>query len=327
MPGDSAATPVTPPVPEAALAETRAYLGSAAALESIAADPYWPKWSSPWWRMTLLHELGLAREVPAAAVDAMVRALRTHYLPDFPLSIEDIPTGKDPQRHVACHCAVGTIWQVLAACGVDVDAELPWIRPWLLRYQLEDGGLNCDEAAYTRARPRSSIVSTLPPLEAMLRGTRRPLTQEEARFLDQGARYVLDRRLCRSTSRGGALMDPAFLEPCFPRFYDYDVLRGLTFVLEWAEAREAPIPRAAIAETLEGLEARASRPGGMPVARRAFDGARTVRRDASGDWTVREAAATFPLLEAVSAIGAPSPSLDREWREAKARLARVQLSP
>ena len=42
---------------EAAIADSIHYLGSDAALESIAADTYWPKWSSPWWHMLLLHEL------------------------------------------------------------------------------------------------------------------------------------------------------------------------------------------------------------------------------------------------------------------------------
>jgi hypothetical protein len=33
------------------------YLASCKALESIEADPYWPKWDSPWWQMLLLHEM------------------------------------------------------------------------------------------------------------------------------------------------------------------------------------------------------------------------------------------------------------------------------
>ena len=40
------------------------------------------------------------------------------------------------------------MFQVLAASGIDVERALPWIKPWFVRYQMADGGLNCDEAAY-----------------------------------------------------------------------------------------------------------------------------------------------------------------------------------
>jgi hypothetical protein len=309
-----------PPEP---LAETLAYLGSAEAEASLEADPYWPKWASPWWRMTLLCELGQARAIPERAVAAMTRVLRTHYLEDFPLDPAALPPGVDPYRHVACHCALGTIHQVLRAAGVDVDAELPWIRAWLLRYQLPDGGLNCDEAAYRRPVPHSSMVSTLPPLEAVLHGTPRPLAPAEERFLDRGAGYLIARRLCRSVSRGGALMDPAWLEPCFPRFYDYDVLRGLSFLTAWSERRGLPLPVAAIDEARTHLERRAGPGGQVVIGRCAWAGAWNLARDARGDWVPGVPAERFALLEETSRVGAVSPSLTREWQETSARLDRL----
>ena len=148
----------------AALDETLAFLGSDEAIAAIQADAYWPKWDSPWWRMLLLHELGLTNQIPEPVVRAVVHALATEYLTTFPFTLDEVPAGKDPARHVACHCQLGTMYQVLVARGVDLDAEVPWIRPWFVRYQLPDGGLNCDEAVYTRPTPRSSVVSTLPPL-------------------------------------------------------------------------------------------------------------------------------------------------------------------
>jgi hypothetical protein len=310
---------------EEAVRESLHYLDSRAAIEAIEADPYWPKWESPWWRVALLVELGRAADVPRSAVGALLRAMRTHYLTTFPFRAEDVPAGKSAQRHVPCHCQLGTAYRMLAACGVAVDAELPWIRPWFLRYQLPDGGLNCDEAAYLRAAPRSSVVSTLPPLEALLYAAPRPLSPEEERFLDRGAAYLLDRRLFRSLSKGGAPIDESWREPCFPRFYDYDILRGLAFVLAWAEARARPIARAAVGEALEILAARAAAPGGLTPGRRAWGGlaARTIRRDPDGEWR-RGEAATFPLLEEASRPGAPSPPLAREWADARAALARLE---
>jgi len=32
-----------------AIEKSRSYLSSSEALQSIERDPYWPKWSSPWW--------------------------------------------------------------------------------------------------------------------------------------------------------------------------------------------------------------------------------------------------------------------------------------
>ena len=159
----------------AALRETVEYLDSDAAFAAIAADPYWPKWDGSWWRMTLLWELGLAEQIPERAVRAMVRGLNEQYLRFFPSSEKDLPPGKDIYRHSACHCMVGTMFQVLHARGVKVDDEIPWLRGWILKYQLEDGGWNCDNGV-TRC---ASFVSTLPPAEAILRCTDRPFTPAE----------------------------------------------------------------------------------------------------------------------------------------------------
>ena len=151
-----------PPARDNALHETIDFLASDAGVAAITADPYWPKWDGPWWRMTLLWELGLAERIPPRAVRAMVSTLHTHYLRRFPESEDDLPPGMDIYRQSACHCMIGTGFQVLHACGVRVDEELPWLREWILKYQLADGGWNCDNGV-TRC---SSFVSTLPPAEA-----------------------------------------------------------------------------------------------------------------------------------------------------------------
>lgn len=304
------------------LDETLAYLASDEAEASIEADPYWPKWDAPWWRMILLHEMGLARRIPARAIETLVRVLPAHCLHTFPFRIEEVPPGIDPVRQIACHCQLGTGYSMLSAAGVDVDAALPWIRPWFLRYQLPDGGLNCDEAAYTRPAPRSSIVSTLPPLEAVLFHTPRPFTAAEEGFVDRGAAYILERRLWRSVSRGGAPMDERFAQLCFPRFYLYDLLRGLAWLARWAEARDRSLPREAVREAVDLIE-RQVHDGALAPARRAIEGVTTLRRAPDGTWRRGEPASTFPLLDAVSAPGVPSPYLARAWAELAPRLGRV----
>ena len=202
-----------------ALDKSRFYLSSPDALKSIERDPYWPKWDSPWWHMLLLHELGLTKEIPAAAVKKMVETLKSHYLPTFQIDSKDIPEGVDPIRKGACHCAIGSVYQVLFSYGVDVDLELPWMRPWFLRYQLPDGGLNCDENAYTKQSPKSSIVSTLPCLEAILFCHTKNLSPDESSFLDKGANYLLRQQLFRKISTE-EIINKNWLEVKFPRFYE-----------------------------------------------------------------------------------------------------------
>ncbi|MBI4575895.1 MAG: hypothetical protein HY722_06495 [Planctomycetes bacterium] len=270
--------------------------------------------------MLLLHEMGLGRATPPVVIEAFVRAFSTHYLPTFPFRAEEVPPGIDPIRQVPCHCQLGCVYQVLAGYGLDVDARLPWIRPWFLRYQLPDGGLNCDEAAYTRPVPRSSMVSTLPALEAVLHCTDRPFTQEEEAFLDRGARYLIERRLWRSLSRGGAVMDGSWALPCFPRLYHYDLLRGLAFLARWAAVRGAGLPRAAVSEALEVIARQAGGHGDLAPGRRATDGVKTLRRGPDGAWRRGEPASTFPLLDLVSRVGVASPYLGRPWAEVRASI-------
>lgn len=273
--------------------------------------------------MTLLFEMGLAGEIPAGLVEALVRVVSERYIRFFPLRIEDVPPGKNLLLDTACHCQLGTLYQVLTACGVDVDARLPWIRPWFLRYQLPDGGLNCDEAAYTRPTPRSSIVSTLPALEAILLAAKRPLSGEEEAFLDRGAGYMIERRLWRSVSRGGTVIDESWARPCFPRFYFYDLLRGLAFLVRWAEVRRRTLPRAAVEEAARILKEQEADDGTIAPGRRAFAAERTLRRQSDGTWARGHEAGTFPLLEAASAVGVPSPWLTRQWAWTRERLERV----
>lgn len=300
---------------EQEVADTAAWLASPEALALLQDDPYWPKWHGPWWRATLLWELGRADAIPRAIAEAWAAALDRDYLPFFPLTLDEVPPGRDPVMEVMCHCGLGTAVQVLAACGVAPPA---WWLPWFVRYQLPDGGWNCDEAVYTRATPRSSVVSTLPALEALLAVAPRPLAPEVAACLDRGAGYLLARRLWRSLSKAGAVIEPAWARPCFPRFYFYDLLRGLRFVTRWAEARGRTLPREAVAEAVEAVEA-ATRDGAVAPGRRPCVGAGTRLR-VGGAWTKGQEA-SFPLLDRVSREGVASAVLTAEWAAVRERLA------
>jgi len=276
------------------------YLQSEAASSSLAKDAYWPKWNSPWWHITLLFEMGAVKQIPEKSIQLLLETVCKQYLDRFPFRIEDVPPGIDPVRDIFCHCALGTLYQIFFAWGLDVDRELPFARDWFLRYQLPDGGLNCDEAAYTRPEPKSSIVSTLPPMEAILNCTPRPFTSEELTFLDRGAEYLLNHRLFRSARNPDRIIDETWTKLCFPRFYNYDLLRGMTFLRSWANIRGASLPREAVGEAEEMLRFQIDPATGIPIIGDSWHPkACTTGADPKGDWKLKFPSSTFPLLELV----------------------------
>lgn len=316
---------------EREIAASVAYLASSAAVDCIAEDPYWPKWDAPWWHMLLLHEMGHARLIPVITLRALVAALDRYPIKIFPIHPGDLPDGIDPHRGYPCHCQLGNVYQVLMAAGVDVDRALPWIRPWFLRYQMADGGLTCDNDAYliTDECP-SSMVGTIAAFEAILLYAPRPWTTEEVAFLDAGARFLMGRRLVEGSSSlhnaAERVSAKSWLRLCFPRYYYYDVLRGLSALLIWSEKSGNTVP----ASVVDGVVSHLGRDFPDDIIRcerLAYEGIGTIFRAPSGEWIKQRPAplaSTFPLLIATSAVGRPSPFLSRQWQEAKDRLKRLQ---
>jgi hypothetical protein len=216
------------------------------------------------------------------------------------------------------------MYQVLTACGVDVDRALPWVVPWFLNAQMTDGGLNCDDAAYrcTDECP-SSMVGTVAPFEAMLLGTR---AGEQRAFLERGAAFLVGRQLTRGsqTVHNAEERDaaPAWLLPCFPRFYFYDVVRGIDALVGWAEASGSTLPHTAIADVVAYL-ARRYPDGVVRVERQAHAGCSTIIPAPGRGSSERRPATRFPLLEAASAIGEPSAAVTRQWTAARRGLVRM----
>jgi len=319
---------VSPARIEDGIADSVRYLESDAALRSLEADTYWPKWHSPWWHMVVLWELGEARRIPPRVQRAMLDGLDTLPIKIFPIEPADTPPGADAHRHSSCHCALGTIYQVLAACGIDVDRELPWAKPWFLRYQMADGGFNCDGDAYRTSECPSSMVGTIAPFEAMLLGEPAGWSPEQRAFLDRGAAFLIGRELTRGSdtvfNAAERTAAPAWRQVCFPRLYFYDVLRGARALVRWAELTGAALPRDALGGVLTHLH-EAFPDGVVRLQRRSYDQPTTLARTADGTWQ-REPASRFPLLEATSVVGAPSATLTRQWSELRATIDRLAVA-
>jgi hypothetical protein len=268
-----------------------AYLRSDAAFASLADDVYQPKWDSPWWHALLLFELGAADRIPRPIIDAIATALDA-----APRSLD----ADDTQGFVPCHCALGCMAQVFDVHGV----VLPWIEDWFIGYQMADGGLNCDAAAYkVTGECPSSMVGTVPALEAMLLGDPARWSPARRTFVDRAARCVIDRAFVRGSSTTHNAEEretaPAWQQLAFPRFYFYDVLRGMAAVARWAELTGGVVPHDIWIDLPDEL---------------------VVQRNALAHLT--RPTTRFPLLDEVSRIGTRSEPLTEHWRATKARIAR-----
>jgi hypothetical protein len=189
---------------------------------------------------------------------------------------------------------------------------------------MADGGLNCDEHAYLRADEcPSSMVATIAPLEAMLGIAQ---TAPERAFVVRGADFLIRRALVQGSptahnaqERDAALAWP---QPCFPRFYFYDVLRGLAALVRWAEASGTVLPRVAVAEAVNLLGERCP-DGIVRIERHAHAGKTTILPTLDRSPSPRAPAASFPLLAAASGLGEPSAALTRQWTAARRGLVRL----
>jgi hypothetical protein len=299
------------------------YLSSPEALDVLDKSGYWPKWDGPWWHMSLLHELGETKRIPEVAILKLVEVMNSIPQKEFP-----VDDGADPNEPYPCHCQIGNIYQILWAYGVNVDEELSWMRPYMLKYQMADGGLNCEYEAYcvTDECP-SSMVGTIAVFEALLFCVSRLHTAEELSFLDKAAGFLIARKLSlgSDTVHNAEERESAkvWSDLCFPRFYFYDILRGLNALLHWAEFFGKIIPLDSVSSVLDILSAKYL-DGRATIERQAFANKMSKRLTVDGKWE-RTAALTFELLDNSSRVGNLSSVLSKQWEEAQARARRLHL--
>ena len=301
------------------LAKLSEELNSDRALESIRLDPYWPKWDSPWWKMLLLYESGNKQLILKAFLDELVKVLDAHYLHWFPLTEAELPEGCDGYRNIMCHCALGSIYKVLEDCGFEVRTLLPWCYEWLGRYQLPDGGYNCEEGAYTKSR-KSSFLSTLPMLEAMLIVYKKTKDSPIKGLLDKGAEYLLKHSIYKSSS--GKLIDADWLQLSFPRYYDYDVLRGFSFVVDWAHETGYALPVSLVEDCFLQISEQTNADGCIVV--RADKLAREGSLFYSAkQWNWEDKSLSYPALDMFNSGGDVSLPLSKVWLKTLNKLFKI----
>jgi hypothetical protein len=146
-------------------------------------------------------------------------------------------------------------------------------------------------------------------------------SSEENAALDAGAQYLIKRRLVHSLSNG-KIINPDWLQLTFPRFYEFDILRGVAFLAKWAKLRQQKLPPDAIAESCSAISQKLIGDK-LSVNRNFHKTCKTRVRHHDGSWSTEPHASEFPLLQAVSQIGAPSPWLTASWNAAQSDSATI----
>lgn len=296
-------------------------LRTEATLKSIKLDPYWPKWDSPWWKVLLLYETGCKNLIPLEFLNILIDVIDQHYLHYFPLTESELPKGIDPYRSILCFCALGNMYKVFEDCGICVKDRLPWWYDWLSKYQLPDGGYNCDEGAYTGSK-KSSFLSTLPVLEAMLIIYVKTQDSQIKTLLDKGADYLLKHAIYKSST--GQEIEPEWLKLSFPRYYDYDILRGFSFIVDWAYHTRSSLPVNTVDDCLNQLQSSIDQNGCIVLR------ANKVKLDGSlylinQEWIWKEEAMFYQALDLFSCEQDVSIPLTFKWQETLSKLAILQL--
>lgn len=211
-----------------ALDWTKHYLSSEEAWQMGEREPYWPKWKTPWWQLCFLMELGLIHHIPTFILKRFSQSLDTHYQTFYLNSMEQCPTGCDPDLDFYCHCSLATAMNILWEGGLDPLEGRDWLKDWLEKESLEAGGYNCAEGNKNRS---PSFASTAAMLELLNRLGAMGCGSWINPLQLKASQWLVERNFVNQKSTGKPASED-FLNPVFPRAYFYDPLRGKLACLE-----------------------------------------------------------------------------------------------
>jgi hypothetical protein len=195
-------------------------------------DVYWPKWRATVWALILLAEMGVPGtnssiktgcEYFLRVMDAQDRSWPAPIYPD-----EDLRGW----RLVWEPCVTGNMARTLAEFGFENDSRVREMFEWLVKYQRDDGGWNCETDDRRKDGDpvhHSSFMSTIEPLWAFssLDPQKWPRGGRDA--VERGVEFLLMHRLFKS-DRSGKVIRQEWTQLHFPLFYFYDILHGLRVV-------------------------------------------------------------------------------------------------
>ena len=279
-----------------ALLSRRAQLGRA----GTARHVYY-KWQGLHWVLAALADIGYPEgdETLIPMRDRVVGFWTAPaYFHEFEVATKGASYGKRGVpvirgRYRRCGSQQGNALRSAIALGIggegtDVLAER------LLHGQWPDGGWNCDRNPAAQVSSFNETLLPLRGLAAYARGHRRPGVNHA---IDRAAEVFLARKLFKRL-RDGRVMTPDFVALHYPHYWHYDVLAGLTAMVEIGKIRD---PRCA--DALDLLESKRLADGGWPAERRYY--------------TVSRAAAVRSNADSV-AWGGTGRSRMNEWVTAEA---------
>jgi len=195
-----------------------------------AEDVYWPKWSATVWQLILLAEMGMRSDHPAVKTgcDYFLKIMdaqdKSWPPPDYSDKDEE---GQWPAwRSVWEPCVTGNMARTLAVFGFGEDPRVREMFDWLVKYQLPDGGWNCEPGAWGKEVHHSSFMSTVEPLWAFSELDRQSWPKGGREAVERGVEFMLMHRLYKS-DKTGKVIDEDWTKLHFPLFYFYDILHGL----------------------------------------------------------------------------------------------------
>ncbi len=194
-------------------------------------DVYWPKWRATVWALILLAELGLPGDNPS------IRAGCEYFLKIIGDQDRSWPPPKYPDDDVRGWrlawepCVTGNMARTLATFGYGDDPRVRDMFDWLVRYQRDDGGWNCETEDWRdgEAVHHSSFMSTIEPLWAFSSLDRQRWPKGGKEAVERGCEFLLMHRLYKSDKTGKVIRDE-WTHLHFPMFYFYDILHGLRVV-------------------------------------------------------------------------------------------------
>jgi hypothetical protein len=176
---------------------------------------YVPKWTSAFYTMLLLRDLGLPASNPHVQKACALLLDRGLY-----------PDGGIGYGFGSETCVTGMLLSILSFFESD-DERLDRLVDHLLEQQMSDGGWNC---RWPRDATHSSVHTTISALEGLRhyelhRGRKRAAVRRAQR---RGREFLLVHKLFRS-HRTGKIIKPVFVRFSFPPRWHYDILRALDY--------------------------------------------------------------------------------------------------
>jgi hypothetical protein len=128
--------------------------------------------------------------------------------------------------------------------------------------------------------------------------------------LEAGAEYLLKHAVYKSSS--GQMIADIWLRTSFPRYYDYDVLRGLSFLVEWAVISGRNLPTDIVMDCLQQMEAAVDENGLVRITedKISIEGSLMLK---DGIWVLEKQSTSFPALLIFGRVGSVSLPLSRLW--------------